>query len=238
METLRLDEVNARLEGRPPREIVQWAYERFGDSLAMSCSFQSQSIPLLSIVAQAAPRLPILFLDTGYHFPETLAFRDRLVRSWGLNLVVLRGDKAAETAAARGSGPLYRTDPDHCCYLNKVAPMQDVLSRYPAWISGIRRDQSETRAHIKIVEVNAKGSVRVHPMAAWTEKDVAEHVKANELPEHPLSWEGFTSIGCAPCTSKPAAEGGARSGRWAGREKTECGLHTLLRAPATEEGAR
>lgn len=194
----------------------------------MSSSFQGQSLPLLHIVSRVAPRIPVIFLDTGFHFPETLAFRDRLVREWGLNLrVVRRTPEAGEDP--RRYARLHAVDPDLCCRLNKVEPMQRALAGQTAWLSGIRRDQSPARASVRVVETAADGLVRVHPMAAWTAADVWRYVHQHALPDHPLVARGYLSVGCAPCTTPVQLGGSERDGRWAGRQKTECGLHTDLR---------
>ena len=211
------------------RSILQWAWDRFGDQVAMSSSFQVQSLPLLHMVSQTVPALPILFLDTGFHFPETLAFRDKLAEDWGLNIRVLR----AEPNLSQPS-ELYRQDPDLCCYVNKVAPMQTALQDYSAWISGIRRDQSANRAAIKVVE-EVNEVVRIHPMADWSSKDIWRYIHDQNLPAHPLLSQGYMSIGCAPCTQPIFDAENERAGRWAGQTKTECGLHTTLRQAETND---
>lgn len=225
-----LAQLNQKLERQHPREILRWAVTEFWPDVAASSSFQTQGVPLLHMIAQTTPALPIIFLDTGYHFPETLLYRDQLVARWNLNLQVVR---ATSPNKRRDGGQqvqdLYRTDPDLCCYLNKVEPMQRATAHLTAWISGIRRDQSPARANIKIVELRASGLLRIHPMATWTRKDIWQYIHDHNLPEHPLLAQGYLSIGCAPCT-RPVFDGeDERAGRWNGHQKTECGLHTLLR---------
>ncbi len=228
-----LGRLNEEFELKSPHEIIAWAVETFWPDIAMSCSFQTQSLPLLHIVWQVAPQLPIIFLDTGYHFPETLAFRDRIVREWGLNLRVVRASLSRDEFARQYGDMLYRRDPDLCCYINKVEPMERVMERLRAWISGIRRDQSPARANTQVLERTPQGVIRVHPIATWTRQDIWRYLREHNLPEHPLLARGYLSIGCAPCT-RPVFDGeDERAGRWAGQQKTECGLHTLLR-----EGAR
>lgn len=227
--TLDLAGLNAEFEFKTPHEIIAWVVETFWPDIAMSSSFQTQSLPLLHIVSQVAPQLPILFLDTGYHFHETLAFRDRLVREWGFNLQIVRAAMPRDEFVRQHGDDLYRRDPDLCCYINKVEPMERIMKGLQAWISGIRRDQALTRATVQIIERTPQGAVRVHPLATWTQKDTRRYIHEHNLPEHPLLSQGYLSIGCAPCTM-PVSEGGdERSGRWAGQGKTECGLHTLLR---------
>jgi phosphoadenosine phosphosulfate reductase len=219
------------LEESPAEEIVAWAAEQFGDGLAMSSSFQGQSLPLLHLVSRVAPRTPVVFLDTGFHFPETLAFRDRIVKAWGLNLVVARHQPdPGEDAYARMD--LHRQDPDLCCHIHKVEPMRRAMEGRSAWLSGVRRDQGPTRASLRVVETASEGMVRVHPMAAWTDRDVWRYVHEHGLPDHPLTAQGYLSVGCAPCTQPVQIGADPRSGRWPGQQKTECGLHTTLRSGA------
>lgn len=226
---LDLETVNDSLDRVSTRQILEWAMRTWPDEVAMSSSFQTQSVPLLHMVAQYAPGLPVLFIDTGQHFPETLAFRDRLVNEWGLKLVVVEGHACGLSAADSRQAPLYLTDPDRCCEQHKVAPMRLATRRYRSWISGIRHDQAASRADARVVELLDQARYRIHPMLAWSERQVQQYIHKHHLPEHPLSKLGYLSIGCAPCTSLPLAGGNARSGRWAGRVKTECGLHTTLR---------
>ncbi len=222
------------MEDWSAEEIVAWAVREFGDGAGMSCSFQSQSLPLLHIVSRVAPGLPVIFLDTGFHFPETLEFRDRLVREWGLNLRVYRAAGGRDEFLRRHGPDLYRRDPDLCCFVNKVEPMQRAMAGLRAWISGIRRDQSPERETVKVVERTAQGVVRLHPMARWTGRDVWRYIHEHDLPDHPLTAAGYLSVGCAPCTRPVALGEGERAGRWSGMGKTECGLHTLLRQGGDE----
>lgn len=229
-----LELVNASLEKAQTEEVLKWALKAFPDEIAMSSSFQSQSLPLLHIVANTLPQLPILFLDTGYHFPDTIAYRDHLTQIWDLNLVILRAEPGQDDSVHQGSRPLYLTNPDLCCSLHKVAPMRSAVARYRAWISGIRRDQAASRANARVVEVMEDRRIRIHPMLNWTQQDIQRYIEEHKLPEHPLSARGYTSIGCAPCTRPPLPGGDLRSGRWTGTGKTECGLHSTLRDSATE----
>lgn len=214
--------LNARFEGADPAAVLAWAAERFMPRLAVTSSFQTQSVPLLHLISQVCPQVPVLFLDTGYHFPETLAFRDELVARFGLTMQVVRPDP--EQAATRHES-LYRRDPDLCCYVHKVVPMQRALRDLDAWISGIRRDQTPQRARTQVVEPLPQGGVKINPLASWTREDVWRYIHRHNLPAHPLLAQGYLSVGCAPCTV-PAFGGDERAGRWAGTGKTECGLHT------------
>jgi phosphoadenosine phosphosulfate reductase len=220
---LDLTAINARLEHASSAEILAWATETFGDRLVATSSFQTQSVPLLHLLAGFAPNTEVLFLDTGFHFPETLAFKDDLTTRLGLRVRSLRTERGHD-AFRREHGELYRRDPDHCCYLNKVLPLQRALEGLPAWISGIRRDQTAQRADVRIVE-RVDGRFKIAPLANWSEDDVQAYLQQHDLPSHPLLEQGYRSIGCAPCT-RPIARGeDTRAGRWAGLAKTECGLH-------------
>jgi phosphoadenosine phosphosulfate reductase len=189
-----------------------------------------QSLPLLHMIATFAPDLPVIFLDTGYHFPETLLFRDQIVELWQLNLRVVRARSSVFEQAKRYGPELHRTDPDLCCHINKVEPMQRILGDFEGWISGIRRDQSPARAHIPIIEETAGGVVRIHPLAAWTRADIWRYIHQHNLPTHPLFSKGYLSIGCAPCTRPLISDDeDDRAGRWPGSQKIECGLHSQLR---------
>ena len=223
--TLRLAEISAC-------ELLRWGRDRFPDgTVAVSSSFQTQSVPLLHLVAATAPELPVLFVDTGYHFPETLRFRDQLAEEFGLNLRVLK--ITAESGVRSVEAP-YRTNPDLCCEVRKVQPVQQAMREYRGWISGIRRDQSSTRAAAQVVEESDRGLVRIHPLLEWTHADIMRHIRKYNLPSHPLTARGYTSIGCLPCTRLPTVPDDPRSGRWQGHTKTECGLHTKLRGSTRE----
>jgi len=222
--------LNARFAGADPATVLEWAAERFMPRLAVTSSFQTQSVPLLHLISQVCPQVPVLFLDTGYHFPETLAFRDELIARFGLTVHIVRPDP--EQAVARQES-LYRRDPDLCCYVRKVVPMQRALRDLDAWISGIRRDQTPQRAGTQRVELLPQGGVKINPLASWTREDVWRYIHCHDLPAHPLLAQGYLSVGCAPCTV-PAFGGDERAGRWAGTGKTECGLHTdALHQPPT-----
>lgn len=231
-----LPQIRDRWGEMSPAEIIRRACDGYAPDVAMSSSFQTQSVPLLHMVARVAPELPIIFLDTGYHFPETLRFRDRLVDEWGLNLQIMSARMSRDEFIDRHGHDLYRRDPDLCCYINKVEPMERATRDLEAWISGIRRDQTEARASIDVVEENGDDLVRVHPLADWTSEDVEAYRRKHDLPEHPLTPDGYASIGCMPCTDRPSGDGPSdRTGRWSDRGKTECGLHTELRDDAPDQ---
>ena len=207
------------------------AVSAFGDRVVASSSFQSQSVPLLHMIGRVCPELQIHFLDTGFHFPETLRFRDQLVDRFGLNVVTVRPAMQRQELFDLVGDPPHETDPDRCCRINKVEPMKASLKDRDAWISGVRADQTTHRGSLDRVLAGDDGVVRIHPVLHWSARDIWTYVHENDLPTHPLLKRGYLSIGCAPCTRPPseheASHGsGERSGRWASSSKTECGLHT------------
>lgn len=205
-----------------PEELLSWAWHEYAPRIALSSSFQTQSLPLLHMVSRTTPEMPVLFIDTGFHFPETLVFRDRLTAEWGLNVRIVR------PAADEFRPGLFGQDPDACCLVHKVEPLRRAMQGLLAWISGIRRDQTGDRATGEAVE-KVGDLVRVHPLLEWTSQDVWKYINAHDLPTHPLLAKGYLSIGCSPCT-RPVHDGeDERAGRWAGQAKMECGLHTALR---------
>lgn len=217
-----------------PREILEWACSSL-KRLAVATSFQSSGLVILDLLQDIRPDLPVLWLNTGFHFPETLEFRRRITERWDLRLVELRGaHKTPEKQAEIYGDALYGRDPDLCCSINKVRPLQEALEEYDGWISGLRRDQSAQRSTVKISQPQVLRSgrvvLKVHPLANWTEGDVQAHLRRRGIPTHPLLEEGYASIGCWPCT-RPLGEGEeGRSGRWAGTDKNECGIHTIATA--------
>lgn len=203
--------------------------------LATVSSFGAESAVLLHIVAQVDPGLPVLFLETGKHFPETLAYRDQLVARLGLTgLINLRPDP--ELLAKRDeSGLRWSYDPDGCCEIRKVLPLAAALAGYDATLTGRKAFQSATRANLPRFEVDtsdAQGRLKINPLIDWSADDIAAYIAEHDLPPHPLVEQGYPSIGCSPCTHKVAPGEDPRSGRWKGWDKTECGIHT----PLTDEG--
>jgi len=223
-----LYELNTRFEGADPAELIAWAADRFMPKLAATSSFQTQSVALLHLISQVRPEIPVIFLDTGYHFPETISHRDQLVEQFGLNLHIVRAAMNRADFVKQYGDALYRHDPDLCCYLNKVEPMERALKGLDAWITGIRRDQTANRANAQPVEQLPDGRIKVNALLAWTRQDLWTYISRHNLPSHPLFSQGYLSVGCAPCTA-PVMEGqDERAGRWAGTGKTECGLHTIV----------
>lgn len=215
-----------RLFGRlPAKELIATACrDLFPGRVALVSSFGADSVALLHLVASVAPDTPVLFLDTGKHFAETLAYRDRLVAELGLtNLVNLTPD-AGELRADDPEGTLHAREPDACCVTRKVRPLYKALEGYDAWFTGRRRDQTFQRNAMAVFEADGTRT-KINPLADWSQEDVDLHIWRHELPRHPLVDKGFASIGCAPCTSAVAEGADARSGRWQGLSKTECGIH-------------
>lgn len=198
-----------------------------GRVVVASSSFQTQSMPLLHLIAELAPATPVHFLDTGFHFPETLEFRDLVTERLGLNTVVLESS-IPKIAQRTSSGMfLWTENTARCCQINKTLPMEPVLSAADVWITGVRRDQSSVRNSFEFESPGPHGVIRMHPMLEWTKQDIWRYVAEHDLPRHPLELLGYDSIGCAPCTMAPSLDG-ERSGRWFGQSKVECGLHTEL----------
>lgn len=206
-------------------EILRWAADTFGNRLCVTASMADAVVAHLA--SRALPGVDVLFIDTGYHFPETIGTRDAVAALYDVNLVTLApAQSVAEQDAAHGPR-LHDRDPDRCCALRKVKPLAEGLAKYDAWITGLRRDESPTRAGTPVVGWDAiRGKVKIAPIARWTQEDVAAYVAEHSVIVNPLLADGYASIGCAPCTRRVAPGEDARAGRWAGRAKTECGLHT------------
>ncbi len=210
-----LETVAASFEGATPEEIVRWAAETFGDRLCLTTSLTDAV--LVDLVARVAPGTEVVFLDTQYHFPETLATLEVVRRRYPVTLTVRRPDVPLDD--------LWRTDPDACCAVRKVAPLDAALASKAAWLSGLRRDDSPDRAATPIVQRDKRGLVKVNPIANWTDADVALYIERHDVAINPLVARGYPSVGCWPCTQAVAEGDDKRAGRWAGSTKTECGLH-------------
>lgn len=193
-----------------------------------SSSFQSHSIPMLHILSEIDNSIPVVFLNTGFHFPETLIYRDQIADKLKLNIINVKSPIPKIAQRDMRGRFLYTSDPNYCCYLNKTLPMEPVLLEKDVWISGVRRDQNSNRKSFAFEAPGKHDTLRFHPMLDWNNKMIWQYRKAYNLPEHPLEAQGYLSIGCGPCTKKFALGEDGRSGRWAGMKKTECGLHTDL----------
>ena len=203
-------------------------YTAKGKKIFTSSSFQTHSIPMLHIISRIDENIPVYFLNTGYHFPETIEFRDQISDLLKLNLINLKPDTPKNMQLDADGKLLFTSDPDHCCYLNKTQPMEQVLMCHDVWINGIRAEQNTYRSALKIEEDAKHNVIRFHPMIGWSNKDIYTYRKEFNLPEHPLESKGYFSIGCEPCTRKIDLEMQERESRWYGLNKTECGLNTDL----------
>ena len=224
-----LAEASARLESASPEEIIAWASQRFAPYLTMATAFGPEGCVIISMIAKVAPQTHVFNLDTGYQFLETLDLRDKLARKYGVEVEMLQPELSVPEYEALHGGPLYKTNPNQCCFDRKVKVLRRAAEGQHAWMSGIRRDQSTDRARAAIVEWDKKFNlVKISPLANWTKQDVWKRILDEEIPYNPLHDQGYPSIGCWPCT-RAVAEGETdeRAGRWSGTAKTECGLHTL-----------
>lgn len=194
-------------------------------------SFQTQSVVLLKILSELDEKIHIYFLNTGYHFPETIAYKEDLSKLLNINVVDLKSNISKSEQKDSMKRLLFSSNPDRCCYLNKIMPMEHLLQIYDVWISGVRKSQTAARSTLNYEEFGPFNTVRFHPILDWTDSMVESFIQENELPRHPLEKLGYKSIGCEPCTRKlvSSKEINIRDGRWFGLSKTECGLHTELR---------
>jgi phosphoadenosine phosphosulfate reductase len=213
------------LEGAHPEEILAWAAATFGDDLVVASSMGDEI--LVHMAAKAAPGVNVIFLDTGYHFAETIGTRDYYADFTDIKLRTILPLRTVEEQNAEYGEKLHDRDPNQCCALRKVEPLERGLAPYTAWVTGMRREDAPTRTDITVVGWDAKrDKVKLNPLAAWTQADVDAYVEENHVVLNPLRQAGYTSIGCAPCTRAVAPGEDARAGRWSGTGKIECGLHT------------
>jgi len=223
-------ELNARFEDEDPRDILRWAFQDSGlRRVSIASAFQAEGTCVIHMAAQIRPDVPIMFLETGFHFAETLAFKERMTEEYGLNVVDLTGDYSVESQEAEFGPLLYERNPKLCCELNKVIPFQRALSDLDLWITSMRRDSSWTRKETPILYQYecepGNWLVKLNPIANWTRRDVYAYLKEHGIPRNPLYDLGYASIGCAPCTRMVFPGEDERAGRWAGLMKTECGIH-------------
>jgi phosphoadenosine phosphosulfate reductase len=224
-----IDEItrwNIRFRNAAPQTLLAWANERWGARMALSCSFGGATgMVLLDMVMQIAPATPVLYIDTELLFPETYRLVEQVRTRYGIDPRPVRpGQTIAQQAESEGAA-LWERNPDRCCKLRKVQPLASALEPFDAWISGLRRDVSASRANTPLIEWSAKHRLfKLNPLAFWTERDVWRYIQEHEVPYNPLLDQGYTSLGCTACTRQPVSAD-PRSGRWIGFEKTECGLH-------------
>lgn len=203
-------------------------YQEQGKKLFTSSSFQSHSIVLLHILSRIDKSIPVYFMNTGYHFPETIEFRDTIAEEFGLNLINIGSATPKSLQKDEAGRFLFTSDPDYCCHVNKVTPMDTVLAEHDVWINGVRGDQSAVRKAMLAEMPAPHDSVRFHPMLEWSSKMIYDYQKEFNLKPHTLDAKGYQSIGCEPCTRKMDLEMMERESRWFGMNKVECGLHTDL----------
>lgn len=223
-----LEEMSQRLETSEPADIIRWGAERFGQKLTMGTAFGPEGCVILYLLSQVAPKTPVFNLDTGYQFQETLDVRDQIREKFGIDVELLKPEHTVEEYEKLHGGPLYKTNPTQCCFDRKIKVLQRGAAGKHAWISAIRRDQSPDRAKASIVGWDKKfGLVKINPLANQDKKWVWRMISEHDIPYNVLHDQGYTSIGCWPCTRAVLAGEDERAGRWSGTGKTECGLHTL-----------
>jgi phosphoadenosine phosphosulfate reductase len=223
--------LNIAFEDSDPREVLEWALVTSGlERIAIASAFQTEGTVVMHMATQIRPGVPVLFLETGYQFAETLAFKQQMTERLGLNVIDLVGEYTVAKQAEAFGPRLYEREPETCCDLNKVRPMIEALHGYDAWITALRRDSSPTRANAPFVDQYeiepGHWMVKVNPMAKWNHQEVRDYLAEHDLPHNPLYDLGYSSIGCAPCTRMRFSGEPERSGRWAGKPKWECGIHT------------
>ncbi|MCC8435083.1 phosphoadenylyl-sulfate reductase [Brevibacillus sp. M2.1A] len=221
-----LQEWASRLEVQAPQDVLVNAVENYAAGLILAASFGAEDVVLIDMLHKLAPMIPVFYLDTNIHFAETYDTRDTLQARYGTTFIQVQPQLSLAEQAEKHGEKLWEREPNLCCEIRKVEPLKRVLSNYQAWITGIRREQSPTRANTKKVEWDEKFNlVKFNPLADWTEAQVWEYIHANDVPYNPLHDRNYPSIGCRVCTRAVLPGQDSRSGRWAGFEKTECGLH-------------
>lgn len=227
--------LDARLRSASPQKILRAAFDLYGDKLALVSSFGAESAVLLHMAAQIDPSIPVLFLDTGMLFGQTLDYRQKLAAELGLTDVRDLRPRYNDLAVHDPGQDLWKSDIDACCHIRKVLPLDRALEGFDGWITGRKRFHGGSRLRLKVVEA-AEGKIKFNPLANWSKADLDGYAAEHNLPAHPLVEFGYPSVGCWPCT-KPAESEDVRSGRWAGSEKTECGIHvSRIEGPALDVG--
>jgi phosphoadenosine phosphosulfate reductase len=236
---LPLNPANVRLldqqfDGLPTEEVLAWAWERFGKRAAIGTSFQGAGLVMMHLARQAGIKFPVFTLDTGLLFNETLELKKRLEDFFGLQIESLVPDLTVEQQAEAQGPELWKREPDLCCTIRKVLPLRNKLADLDCWITGLRRQQSDTRSSIGIIELYASDEasgrdiIKLNPMANWSRDDVWKYIHDHKIPYNPLHDQGYRSIGCWACTNKTSGGENERAGRWTGFNKVECGIHTFL----------
>ena len=214
----------AELDGANADDLLRWTDENFGGNYIVASNMQDAV--LVDLAAKIRPGVDVLFLDTGYHFVETIGTRDAVEAVYDIHVVNVTPENSVAKQDELFGKDLFAREPNECCRMRKVEPLSKALRGYAAWVTGIRRVEAPTRANAPLISFDrAFGLVKINPLAAWTDEDMQNYIEANDVLVNPLVHEGYPSIGCAPCTAKPAEGADPRSGRWQGLSKTECGLH-------------
>jgi phosphoadenosine phosphosulfate reductase len=208
----------------PARDVIAWATETFGERVCITSSMSDAVI--VHLAASVKPGMDVIFLDTGYHFSETIGTRDAVAATYPINLINVTPSRTVAEQDAQLGPRLYGRNPDLCCYLRKVVPLERALDPYDAWITGVRREETIARSDTRVVEWDARRAmIKVNPIASWSQEQVEAYIAANGVLVNPLVDDGYPSIGCATCTMRVEQGADPRSGRWVGTGKTECGLH-------------
>lgn len=217
-------QAGADLEGSSALDVLRWAEATFGSAWCVASSMADAVLPHLA--SRVRPGVDVIFLDTGYHFPETIGTRDAVAATMPVTVHSIQPQQTVAEQDAEFGPELFARDPDRCCAMRKVAPLAAALDPYQAWATGLRRDEARTRANARVVEWDAARSmVKLNPIAAWTQDDADAYLAEHRILVNPLLFDGYGSVGCAPCTRRITAGEDARAGRWAGTSKIECGLH-------------
>ncbi|MCL5096812.1 MAG: phosphoadenylyl-sulfate reductase [Candidatus Omnitrophica bacterium] len=226
--------LDQRFEKLPAEQVLAWAWEKFQGRAAIGTSFQGAGLVIMHLAWKSGLRFPVFTLETGLLFPETLAFKEQLEDYFGLRIECLVPDLTVAQQAVAHGAELWKRDPDMCCTIRKVQPLRNKLEELDCWISGLRREQSPTRARIGIIELfvfdesSGRDLIKLNPLAHWTRDAIWEYISGHGIPYNPLHDRGYRSIGCQPCTRKSGVGPNERAGRWTGFNKTECGIHTFL----------
>lgn len=234
LSSAEIQSLDQHFDRLPTEEVLAWAAKRFGQRAAIGTSFQGAGLVMLHLAREASLRFPVFTLDTGLLFPETAALKERLEEFFGFKIESLEPDLTVAEQADIHGPDLWRRDPDLCCTVRKVLPLRSRLEELNCWITGLRRQQSETRAAIGIIEVyvfdetTGREIVKLNPMANWTRDAVWNYIRDHKIPYNPLHDQGYRSIGCWPCTRRAAGGEDERAGRWIGFNKVECGIHTFM----------
>ena len=220
-----LDKLNEKLNKLDPHEIIEWAFDHYDSNVGMITSFGYTGMVLLHHVLKVKPNIEIFFIDTGFHFKESLEFVKMVSKKWNINLTTIKPKYTKKELIKKIGDPPYEVNPDLCCQYNKVDCYYSIADQKEVWLSAIRRDQSSTRTHLNVLAIDKHGSLKIHPFVFWRRDQVWDFIKKNKIPYNPLHDEHYTSIGCEPCTIPTKAGSHERDGRWPHLQKLECGIN-------------